>query len=195
MSYVEQNLVSGERILYRAHLHWKTFVSSGLVFLLFLTGAILFARNDNTTGAAIILVIGAVPVAGAYLRYRCSEFAVTDKRVLIKTGIIRRHTLETLLSKVENISVEQGLLGRLLDYGTIQVTGTGATRETFADIAAPLEFRKQVEAATINYETGRAAGGSGPAISSSERPERDCPFCAERVLVKAKVCRYCGRDI
>jgi uncharacterized membrane protein YdbT with pleckstrin-like domain len=195
MSYVEQNLVPGERIVYRAHLHWKTFVPTGLVFLLFLTCAILFAVNENTVGAAIIFVIGTLPLAGAYLRYRCSEFAVTDKRVLIKTGVIRRHTLETLLSKVENISVEQGLLGRLLDYGTIQVTGTGATKESFVDIAAPLEFRKQVETATINYETGKTAGGSGPAISSSERRERDCPFCAERILIKAKVCRFCGRDV
>jgi uncharacterized membrane protein YdbT with pleckstrin-like domain len=193
MSYVEDNLVPGEQIVYRAHLHWKTFVPSALVFLLFTLGAILFAHNENQLGAAIIFLLGALPLAGAYLRYRCSEFAVTDKRVLIKTGIIRRHTLETLLSKVENISVEQGLLGRLLDFGTIQVTGTGATRETFANISAPLEFRKQVEAATINYETGRA--GSNPSPSAAAREERDCPFCAERVLAKAKVCRYCGRDI
>ena len=193
MSYVEDNLVAGERIVYRAHLHWKTFVPSALIFLLFTLWAILFAVNENHLGAAIIFLLGALPLAGAYLRYRCSEFAVTDKRVLIKTGIIRRHTLETLLSKVENISVEQGLLGRLLDFGTIQVTGTGATRETFANISAPLDFRKQVEAATINYETGRA--GSIPSPSAAGREERDCPFCAERVLAKAKVCRFCGRDI
>jgi uncharacterized membrane protein YdbT with pleckstrin-like domain len=192
MSYVDDNLVPGERIVYRAHLHWKTFVPSAAVFVLFTTWAVLFAVNENTLGAAIVFVLGALPLAAAYVRYRSSEFAVTDKRVLIKTGVIRRHTLETLLSKVENISVEQSVLGRLLDFGTIQVTGTGATKETFANIAAPLEFRKQVEAAALNYEAARTATGLGP---SADRQARDCPFCAERILVKAKICRFCGRDV
>jgi uncharacterized membrane protein YdbT with pleckstrin-like domain len=196
MSYVESTLVPGERILYRGHLHWITFVAAGAVFLLFASGAIFVATMDNNQAAALVIfLIGALPLAWSYLRYRCSEFAVTDKRVLVKTGMIRRHTLETLLNKVENISVEQSLLGRVLNYGTIQVTGTGATKETFTNIAAPLEFRKQVQGATLTYEAGRSGAVLPSAPSSSEREERDCPFCAERILAKARVCRFCGRDI
>ena len=195
MSYIEGSLVPGERIVYRAHLHWITFLAAGFVLLLFTGGAFFVATVDNNQGVAfVIFLIGILPLAWSYLRYRCSEFAVTDKRVLIKTGMIRRHTLETLLNKVENISVEQGLLGRLLDYGTIQVTGTGSTKETFTNIIAPLEFRKQVQGATLNYEAVRSGAGVQSATPLSEREERDCPFCAERILVKAKVCRFCGRD-
>jgi uncharacterized membrane protein YdbT with pleckstrin-like domain len=196
MSYVESTLVPGERILYRGHLHWITFFGSAFVFLLFTAWAVFVATNDNNRGAAfVIFLIGTLPLAWSYLRYRCSEFAVTDKRVLVKTGMIQRHTLETLLNKVENISVEQSLLGRVLNYGTIQVTGTGSTKETFTNIAAPLEFRKQVQGATLNYEAGRSGAALPSSPSSSEREERDCPFCAERILAKAKVCRFCGRDI
>jgi uncharacterized membrane protein YdbT with pleckstrin-like domain len=196
MSYVESSLVPGERIVYRAHLHWKTFLPGGVVFLLFTIWAILFAVEEKKQGVALVIfLIGTVPLAGAYLRYRCSEFAVTDKRVLIKTGIIKRHTLETLLNKVENISVEQSVLGRLLNFGTIQVTGTGATRETFANIGAPLEFRKQVEASTLNYDASKSAGKLQPSTPSEERAERECPFCAERILAKAKICRFCGKDV
>ena len=195
MSYVERTLVPGERILYRGHLHWITFFASAVVFLLFTAWATFVAAKDNNLGVAfVIFLIGSLPLAWSYLRYRCSEFAVTDKRVLVKTGMIRRHTLETLLNKVENISVEQSLLGRVLNYGTIQVTGTGSTKETFTNIAAPLEFRKQVQGATLNYEAVRS-GAALPTSTAFEREERDCPFCAERILAKAKVCRFCGRDL
>ena len=195
MSYVESTLVPGERIIYRAHVHWITFLGAGLVSLLFTSGAIFVAAVDNNQSVAfVIFLIGILPLAWSYLRYRCSEFAVTDKRVLIKTGMIQRHTLETLLNKVENISVEQGLLGRVLNYGTIQVTGTGSTKETFTNIVAPLEFRKQVQGATLNYEAVRSGAAGQFSTPLSEREERDCPFCAERILVKAKVCRFCGRD-
>jgi uncharacterized membrane protein YdbT with pleckstrin-like domain len=162
---------------------------------LFTAWAIFVAAKDNNLGVAfVIFLIGSLPLAWSYLRYRYSEFAVTDKRVLVKTGMIRRHTLETLLNKVENISVEQSLLGRVLNYGIIQVTGTGSTKETFTNIAAPLEFRKQVQGATLNYEAVRS-GAALPTSTASEREERDCPFCAERILAKAKVCRFCGRDL
>jgi uncharacterized membrane protein YdbT with pleckstrin-like domain len=75
-----------------------------------------------------------------------SEFAVTNKRVLVKVGLIRRHSLELLLQKVEGIGVDQTLTGRILGYGTITVSGTGGTREAFRLISDPLEFRRQVQA-------------------------------------------------
>lgn len=197
MSYVEGSLVPGERIVYRAHLHWNTFLVAGLIFILFAAGALILASYDPTKQgvALVIFLVGLLPLIGAYLRYRCSEFAVTDKRVLIKTGVIRRQTMETLLNKVENISVQQSLLGRLLNFGTIQVTGTGSTKETFANIGAPLEFRRQVQSATLNYEANKGMGIVQSSTPSPEREVRDCPFCAERILAKAKVCRFCGRDV
>ena len=195
MSYVESTLVPGERVMYRAHLHWATFLGGAILFVLFTIVAIVFVAQDQSQFAALIIfTLGTLPLAAAYIRYRTSEFAVTDKRVLIKTGLVRRHTLETLLNKVENISVEQGLLGRVLNYGTIQVTGTGSTKETFSNIASPLEFRKQVQGATLNYEAGRT-GTFNPAPPVSERAEKQCPFCAERILAQAKICRFCNRDV
>ena len=74
-----------------------------------------------------------------------SEFAVTNKRVLIKTGWIRRHSLEILLSKIEGIRVEQDVLGRMWDYGTIVVSGTGGSKEPFHRIAEPMLFRRRVQ--------------------------------------------------
>src|SRR4029077_2816860 len=114
----------------------------------------------------------------------------------MKVGWIRRRSVETLLGKVEAVAVEQGIGGRLLDYGALVVTGTGGTRERFDRIAAPLEFRRQVQAQiAAMLETNKVPR---PKITTSEpgvREERDCPYCAERILAKAKVCKHCGREV
>ncbi len=71
-----------------------------------------------------------------------SEFVITNKRVVVKIGLIWRRTLEMNLSRVETVNVDQSILGRLLDYGTITIIGTGGTRESFRSISKPLEFRR-----------------------------------------------------
>jgi uncharacterized membrane protein YdbT with pleckstrin-like domain len=80
-----------------------------------------------------------------FIRYATSEFAVTNKRVIVKIGLIYRQTLELVLTKVETIRVEQSIMGRIFDFGTIVVSGTGGTKEPFKDIASPLKFREQVQ--------------------------------------------------
>jgi uncharacterized membrane protein YdbT with pleckstrin-like domain len=159
MSYVDDNLLSGEQIFYRTHLHWKVFILPVLLFLVsiaFVAGAIY--QGFDPYLSLLILVIPLGVLFYSYLTWQCSEFAVTDKRVLIKTGIVSRHTLETLLTKVENIGVEQDLWGRVLNFGTLYVTGTGSTKEIFRDIHAPLEFRKAIEAAAVAFEERRPSG-------------------------------------
>jgi len=156
MSYVDANLISGEKIVFRTHLHWKVFLLPVLFFLvgMAITAAAIYQGVDPYL-SFLILVIPLGVLFQSYLTWRCSEFAVTDKRVLIKTGIVSRHTLETILTKVENIGVEQTLWGRLFNFGTLYVTGTGSTRETFPGIHAPLEFRKAIEAAAVAFEERR----------------------------------------
>jgi uncharacterized membrane protein YdbT with pleckstrin-like domain len=71
-----------------------------------------------------------------------NEFAITNKRIIIKSGLLSRRTLEMNIAKVESVNVDQGILGRILGYGVVTVIGTGGTRETFQSIADPLAFRK-----------------------------------------------------
>jgi hypothetical protein len=147
-----------------------------------------------------------VIAVGPLLRYMSADFAVTDKRVLAKFGLVRRHSLETLLSKVEAISVDQDVPGRLFGYGTITIIGTGGTQEVLPMIAAPLEFRRQVQTQIVALEAlGRDGAArippnptptaAPPPPASPPRLERECPHCAERILVKAKVCKHCGLDV
>ncbi|HLB87563.1 MAG TPA: PH domain-containing protein [Terriglobales bacterium] len=74
-----------------------------------------------------------------------AEFGVTNKRVLAKVGTVSCRSMEILLTKVEGMSVNQGILGRILGYGAIVVNGTGGTKERFGMVAEPFDFRKRVQ--------------------------------------------------
>lgn len=144
MNYVDSSLLEGEQVMYRTHLHQIMFfwpICFGLLLLPFMF--LPFSESRYPMLAAIIIA------TIVYLKYASSEFAVTNKRVIIKVGVLKTRTLEMLLSKVETVAVTQGIFGGLLGYGNIVVTGTGGTHEPFNKIADPLEFRRAVQAATI----------------------------------------------
>jgi uncharacterized membrane protein YdbT with pleckstrin-like domain len=144
MSYVEKHLMPGEQIEYRTNLHWLVFV---VPILLLIAAIWLFSLGGNIAKTLAFILIVGVLVTGlsAVIERQTSEFAVTNKRVLIKTGLIRRHSLETLLSKIESIGVAQSLLGRILGFGTIVISGTGGSKEPFHRIADPMMFRRRVQ--------------------------------------------------
>ena len=131
MSYIDESLVAGETILHRARVSWWS--QFGLVLLGLLT---------------LIIVVGLVFLAWAWVRVRSTEVAITNRRVIAKFGFIKRHTVEINLDKVEALRVEQGFWGRLLNYGTIFVSGAGTSVAPFPDIADPLVFRRKFTEAT-----------------------------------------------
>lgn len=142
MAYIDDNLLPGEQVVYRATLHPIVFAPAVGVVLL---GIVISLAWSQIVGL-IVGVIGVVMGAVALIRYISTEFAVTNRRVIIKVGALGRQSLDVELNRVEGIDVEQSPLGRLFDYGTIGVRGVGGTEETFPGIAAPLDFRKHVQA-------------------------------------------------
>ncbi len=193
MSYVQEQLLPGERVQHRGHLHKIIYLGPGAFASLMAAGAVAAIVMERPLLALPLLALGALPLLWAHITYTSSEFAVTDKRVIIKVGWIRRRTMETMLGKVEGIGVEQGVPGRLLGFGTITVSGTGGTKEMFANIADPLEFRRQVQAQVSATEDQRTV--SAAYLGVPAREERECPYCAERILARARVCKHCGRDV
>lgn len=132
MSYIDNNLMTNEVVVYRTQLHWIIFAPSALLLLF-------------TIFSWVFILISALTMVSALIAYYSSEFAITNKRIIIKIGFIQRSSFEILLSKVEGISVDQTIPGRLFDYGTITVTGTGGSKEPFRTIDSPLEFRKKAQ--------------------------------------------------
>ena len=186
MSYVDSELMSGEKVIYRAHLS-RLVYAGAVLCLVFPLAGLLGPPWLVWVCLAIPLIVG----LAAHVKYTTSVFVVTDQRVLIKVGWIQRRSLEMLLAKIEGIGVDQSLAGRLFGYGTIIVTGTGGTNERFEKIADPMRFRKQVQEQIANVQGTRAP--AQPMLAA--RDERECPYCAERILKKARVCKHCGREV
>ena len=142
MGYVDNNLMNGESVLYRAKVHWIVFKWPVIWLIL---SFVIIAATMVVSAATIPFLLFIVSAIFAYLQYTTNEYAITNKRVIVKVGLIRRHSLEILLSKIEGISVNQGIFGRMLGYGSIVVNGTGGSREPFRSIAQPLEFRMKAQ--------------------------------------------------
>jgi uncharacterized membrane protein YdbT with pleckstrin-like domain len=158
VSYIQKTLIAGESVLYRAHLHWVVLFWHALIGTLLtvvgvalLTGAFAASNSDHTSplfgaiGGGLLIAVGAAVISAGILRRNATEIAVTNKRVLIKTGFFGRTTIEIFLSKIESVVVDESFLGKALGFGSVTVRGTGGTPERFDRIASPLEFRRQVQ--------------------------------------------------
>jgi uncharacterized membrane protein YdbT with pleckstrin-like domain len=184
MGYVSANLLQDEQVAHEAKLHGIVFLGPTLVLL---PGLLMLGGGDLAGGAPFLIVPALAWGLGVALNYWTSEFAVTNRRILAKVGLIQRRSLEVNLSKVESIEVNQSILGRILNYGTIVVRGTGGTREPFKNVADPLALRMSAQK--------QAAFAQATPSAVTRREERDCPFCGETILAKAKVCKHCGREV
>ena len=120
-NYINNNLIKDERVELETTYHWIIFFNLRALLTLFIA-----------------------PLIDKY----SDEFAITNRRVIIKTGLISRKTFEMNLSKIESVAVDQSILGRILGYGTIRIVGSGGTREEFPKIQKPLEFRKKFQEMT-----------------------------------------------
>lgn len=103
------------------------------------------AQNAMLIGGIVLLVIATFAIISGLTRRNATEVAVSNMRVLIKTGLLERRSIEVLLTKVESIGVDETAFGRMLGYGSVIIRGTGGTYETFDEIAHPNEFRRAVQ--------------------------------------------------
>ena len=158
MGYIENNLIPGEKILFKTRLHSITIfvhVVMGLSFALvglYCLYRYTAERNDPASqsqawgvAGGVLVLIGAITVIYAILKRNATEMAVTNRRILIKSGFLSHRTVELLLMRVESIVINEPFFGRMLGYGTVVIRGTGGTPEAFDCIARPKEFRRCVQ--------------------------------------------------
>ncbi len=144
MSYVESNLMPGETVLATGKVHWLGYLRGASVAGLGLLVLLLSDMRWLDWLGWAILVTGLVLLLNAWVYVTSTELAITDKRLIAKSGLIRRRTVELLHRQVESINVDQGILGRVLDFGTLGINGTGGARMPIPQVAAPLTFRREV---------------------------------------------------
>lgn len=140
-SYVEAALVKDEQIVHVGH------VSLWSMWHLIALGIVLLPA----------LGLGLIFIGMAYVRYKTTELAITTRRVIVKHGFIRRRTVEININKVESIQVDQGILGRMFNFGTLVIAGAGDPQAPIAGISSPMEFRKAFIEAQDRARVGAGA--------------------------------------
>jgi uncharacterized membrane protein YdbT with pleckstrin-like domain len=163
LSYIEKHLIPGETVQFQTKLHWVVMLGHllGAAVLEVLAITLLiasFSRSNGVgvapprtvlyLGAFLCFAIGGISFFIGLLKRNATEMAVTNRRVIAKTGIADRRSIEILLSRIESVVVDEPAMGRILGYGTVIVRGTGGTPEVFEKIYHPLEFREQVQRQT-----------------------------------------------
>ncbi|HCA25963.1 MAG TPA: PH domain-containing protein [Pseudomonas sp.] len=129
MSYIEDSLSSGEVIHKVFQLHWFAKVP---MYCWLVLGLVTF-------GLTWLIALY------EYFRLRSIEQGVTNKRVILKNGIISRHTEEMKLSSIETVEIEQGIWGRMFGYGTVKLTGRGISDVKFRNIDDPMQVKRDIE--------------------------------------------------
>lgn len=124
-SYVENTLIKDEKIIYEGKISIWSLLPLMLLGLIFLP-----------------VWIGIVFWLAALIRYLTTELAFTNKRVIAKFGFISRKTIELNLSKVESLQVNQGILGRIFNFGTLIISGAGNPQAPIPGISNPMTFRR-----------------------------------------------------
>ncbi len=125
-SYIDGALIKDEKVVYLGTISvWSLapLIAAGFVLL-------------GVFGLGLVFWIA------AYIRYKTTELAITNKRVIAKFGFVSRRTVEINVGKVESIQVQQGILGRIFDYGSLVVSGAGTPQAPIPGISNPLGFRR-----------------------------------------------------
>ena len=149
MGYVQQVLQPDETVRFRTNLHWSIYLSA-IIALVIGLGFLVWHYVEGKAnlllllGAFVFGVTGVVLAIAAWLKRFGTEVAVTDRRVIYKTGLVKSHTVEMNTEKVERVDVDQSILGRLFGYGSVTVKGMGEAIESLRDIADPLAFRNAI---------------------------------------------------
>ena len=151
--YIDDILQPGEKVLYSTNAHWIFYLPAIGAWIVALVLLVL-SRMTATEGLILTCLASAAVAAIAALYWTVkawfhrwtTETDVTNLRVVHKTGFIKRRTFEMSLDKVESVDVNQSILGRILNYGSVTVRGVGEGAETIKTIAAPLDFRNHITA-------------------------------------------------
>jgi uncharacterized membrane protein YdbT with pleckstrin-like domain len=168
-SYVDRNLSQDETVAYSARVslwkYWFYFLIGGFLVLAALIG---FAASVSAKGGtgwmmgskfnAALLVAGLVVLAWLLIARRSTELVITNKRLIAKSGIVSTQSIEIRFDRIESVRVNQSLIGRILNYGDIVVTGTGSTFDPIPNIASPMQFRTALNQAM--EATPRSGGQS-----------------------------------
>jgi membrane protein YdbS with pleckstrin-like domain len=199
MGYAEKNLAAGETILYRARYHWVFYGFSIIVLILAaVLGVAAWRATQQQAGdeigrplgwiAAAFAVIALIAFLARRFRANMDEFVVTNRRVIRKVGVLSREIQHAPIEKIQDVTIEQGILGRMLGYGTVIVeTASEKGMLVFPAISSPESMRTHIwgqAPATMPAAAGTVAASSpAPAPVTAQKRLEDLQSLKQRGLV------------
>ena len=149
--YIDEILQPGEKVLYSTNAHWIFYLPAIVAWIAVLalvaaSGALPPMALVGLPAAAVIAIAAVYFTIRGWFHRLTTETDVTDRRVVHKTGFIKRRTFEIALDKIESVDVEQSILGRIFNFGDVTILGVGEGKQTISTIASPLAFRSAITA-------------------------------------------------
>ncbi|MDX2345639.1 MAG: PH domain-containing protein [Legionella sp.] len=135
--------MDNQHVVYQARLHWVLFVWPILFFVFSAWFGINFPSLHEAS--VLFMLIGLIWSVLMWLTYQFSSLTIKEKQVVLRSGILVRQTIDVPLSKIESIDIKQSIIGSLLKYGSLVITGTGGTRQSIGYVARPLTCRRHIE--------------------------------------------------
>lgn len=143
MAYPDDLLVEDEQVVVHRHPHWKMLVVPVVVLLLVVGVASFLAAVVSAQSWALWVWLGlaaaGLALVGRFtvfpvLRWRTTHFVVTDRRVLVREGVLTRQGMDIPLRRISSVQIRQSLLERLLGAGTLVVEADSDESLEFDDV-------------------------------------------------------------
>lgn len=165
MSYIRNSLGANETVHYIAHFHWIHYaLAYGALIVSIIAGIFLSFSSQSFLVGIVPPVIGLIIFLSIMIPIWTTEIGVTNQRVIYKKGLISRETSEIQLGAIEEVNLHQDVLGRILDYGKLEIHGTGEEEIVLPSLGDPLELRKALQEGLgeINRATRPVSSGAAP---------------------------------